>query len=195
MNAIWKMATKRIKVKESRVVSWLCVGFFVASAVCLVASFWGSLFGPEVLDLLGALGFFITVIAFLTSGSEAVRDYIAKRPRGLAPDWLRPWRWFLIVSAIVLAAIVIASGIPMFLYADGVASSSGPVFEHRAVYELCNHGTYTTVSRWRYLVVGTSFIVGWHGGIAFMDLIGLIYLLFGVKRSMNTKNSTEGGAT
>ena len=55
-----------------------------------------------------------------------------------------------------------------------------PIFAERPTYQLHSHGTYTAVSRLRYVIVGSSFIVGWHVFGVVIALTALHTSLFGM---------------
>lgn len=72
-----------------------------------------------------------------------------------------------------LAAAVFTSVAVLMLSARtaGVCKTFGlPVFAVREHYFLTNHGALTEVSRLRFLLVGASFVTGWHSLILLTGL-------------------------
>jgi hypothetical protein len=78
-----------------------------------------------------------------------------------------------VITAIACVTMGVASR------AGGVASGTEPVFAEQAQYRLNSHGHYTTVTRSRYIVVGTAFVVGWYAFAGLFATLGIHLALFG----------------
>jgi hypothetical protein len=158
----------------------------IASIVSLLFSLWCSLFGGPPWSLgVGALGF-VVMWSILFFGHPSI---FALKRRMLGPSWpglcsrvqvlaylRRPFEYLLsaICAVGVLSIVVLFSSARL-----GGVIEKAPVFAKRESYELRNHQTVTQVSRFRYILVGASFFVGWHAGALFFSLTALHYLLFG----------------
>jgi predicted secreted protein len=151
----------------------------------LLLSFWcGVILGPPWFINFGIVGFIVSWFCMLFL-------IISRGQRGSGEPWpglsrhvpaLQHFRRSLEVLFVFLISGVILgfAGLIFTARLDGVcASPDRPLLKERATYELNNHGRHTQVSRLRFVVVGTSFFVAWHGGAALPSALALYYVLFG----------------
>jgi hypothetical protein len=148
----------------------------------MLFSLWCALFGPPWGIVFGTAGFLVGVFFMTVFGNRKRGQLGPGEPRPSlsqhAPA-LRGLRRPLGVLMVVLVcgAVLGIAGMVCASRMDGVTDY--PVFEERASYELGAHGRHTQVSRLRYVVVGTSFFVGWHSFAALLSVLSLYIALFG----------------
>jgi hypothetical protein len=149
----------------------LVIALFVAGMIM-------SLFGPVPGGLLGPTAFVAMVVLLGVLSAMHRRN---KLPSLFDSQDPRP-RSGLVLSLMIAACLLISLVSMVVLAAssaEGVADTTHPIFDIQETYRLNSHGTYTTVSRLRYLVVGSSFIIAWHTfGLSFI-LPALHLVLYG----------------
>ncbi len=151
--------------------------------ILYIAGLLTSLWGPDVGRFLGVIAF-LAIFVVLPWLNEARRkgDLFFKLG-GLSGRWpvIRHGRGGLRVAMLFGIVLIVATMVVELIASGraGVAEGTEPVFAHRDEYRLNNHGKVTLVSRERYLVVGSSFIIGWHVFGIILVLLALHLVLFG----------------
>ena len=157
----------------------------VMAVVLAGVSLWCTLFGPRHGIFAGVLAFMMMWGVGFFGQESALGRACFQSPEhvvaGRIPA-LYPFKKVIRTGSVVCLTIaVVAFPVLMISSCDGVADF--PVFEHREVYTLNNHGNETQVSRLRYVAAGAAFATAWHFFVAgaALDLLG--DTLFGKKDS------------
>jgi hypothetical protein len=165
-----------------------CIGLVI---ILYFAGMFMALFGPAGGRFLGAAAFLGTVVVSSVLG-------IRRRGTGTMPGVAQASpeiaRCRSVVSAARVACILVGFIALITLLASsgmaGVADGTKPIFAEQPTYRLNSHGTYTVVSRLRYVIVGSSFIVGWHMFGVVIALTALQASLFDVAGALG-ENSAQ----
>lgn len=145
-----------------------------------VAGLLTTLFGPAPGRLLGVFAF--------VAGLLLLSKLAEKHKRGELVPLIAFHRRVLRYRSTILTAIVVCLTVAFTCVFVGIITSitSGPgvpdnrpVFEHRKVYKLYNHGSERVVSRRHYLVRGTIGAVAWDAGTSVPALLALYLALYG----------------
>jgi hypothetical protein len=165
-----------------RMLRWLVCGLLVLNLYGIGVGLWSSLFGPEAQEgLFAVVSFLVGIIVFALVGHWFMWRQSSGESLGLVQnprmaEALRKWFWrsfqVVFVTAGVTCAVMFTAG------SAGVANDT-PILAPQHVYVLQSHGTKTEVSRARYVLVGTSFLVGWHVMATTPTLCALAFLLTG----------------
>jgi len=138
-----------------------------------------SLFGPSHGRWLGIPAFILTAVLFAVINRKRQDRSLRCLAEGNASfnRFRSPVRFMITLCGIVM----IASIIVMFAStrSAGVAAGTHPDFDYQEEYRLNSHGHYTIVSRTRYLIVGSSCVVGWHAIGTLLAFLGVQLVLFG----------------
>jgi hypothetical protein len=141
-----------------------------------------ALLGPLPGVLFSLPAFLAAMATFLVLGTQWNRGQPFFKAGGLSAPFpgLRRIRPALLASLLGCVAAWVASMAVLATYGGtGAGNTTRPVFARRAEYILNDHGVETEVSRRRFVIVGSSFMIAWHaGGIGF-TLIQLHLVLFG----------------
>lgn len=167
-------------VRKATIFVWL----LAAAIPGMLFSLYGTLFGPSGAMLLGGASFVLAISVFMLSEHRLGIQFRRNCPNGL----IQRYSNFQFLNSLVPQLIRffgICAVVSMITFIASIASAhwkgpdSLPIFELRGHYLFHNHASYTEVSRLRYLIAGTSFVVAWHSGAMITVLSAFYALIFG----------------
>lgn len=138
-----------------------------------------TLFGP-------AVGKFVSAITFALLWISGVVVMVIRRTHRplveVRPSLSRCRRPIIATGIVCFFTMLLSMAVQVFGSQGGVADNDDqPVFAERPIYELRNHGVTWQVTRTRYLVVATAFLLAWHALPTLVSLVILYHLLYGIR--------------